>query len=194
MKRFISGVLTSVLISASSVGLTTSPAAAYQGCNSPVQNRADNWSVERKYMTFDRIPVPVKIRITHTTEYVFCPDGKNKIKPYRVEDCYSWIVGRDRDVTDVAVDQLIWDEDTTVDPGENAIPSDGTVQNCKSKRIPREDRRWLLMKQGPRMSAVYEIVRSGPIPNLDGEFKNAKGGDIKLLTPSNDFVVRDWYV
>lgn len=195
MKRFLAGLMSSILF----LGLLVAapaPAYAMKGCSSAVVDKADTWGKDVQYITSDgKLPDVHTLRLAATVVYVFCPNGERpwKVKPKTIDFCWSFIYNEEHITFEgVDFDANVYDKDASDSVLGFGVGDDGTIQNCKTWKIPYSHRQWLQRGQDPRWAVDYEVLRWGPIPNETGHFRwNEKGW--KPFRPADDIKVSRWY-
>jgi hypothetical protein len=166
------------------------------GCASKVVLKVDTWGENVGYWGVN-IPHPAPdfyvIRLSATTGYWYCPNGRrpNKVKPLWVEYCYSHLNpthGADN-FNGAKFNPYFYDSNESFNPPTFNVGDDGTIQNCRRQVLSGE--KWLETRQGARWKITSWVMLQA-WPDHEKVFK-WKGEEYKPFFPQGDINLGLWH-
>lgn len=188
------------MISSLFVGMSAAPAQAYRGCHGKVQTRAESWANDEvwSHPSHRGLPETEKTRLSDTSVYIFCPNGRRpwKIKTFKSVYCYSHLTNMDGYDTfwfdGVVLDTRLSDDDTNIEPWARTVHDDGTWQNCRGFTYDRSIKKWLHGDKSPHR-VTYGKIKRNDLPD-PGWFRfHFLGDGWKYYHPDQAMHLSGWH-
>ena len=168
------------------------PSPAHAATYKRVTIRVDSWGKVIK-VSVPSFPVPetFRMRVTFSTLYYFWPHRRGQyLAVYKQNACYTFLDGKKPSLLfdGMKVHAGYHDDYWKIDQGQFVVTADGT-QNCASRKISTQRRRWFPMSEAPFWTAEGSVVWShyrdqGFHWSMDG------GSHVRYFHPENDFIVQ----